>query len=810
MKIIYLVMMSFLMTANYYAQFISVKNGDWQDPLTWSSDPNSTAVPDSNSSVIVNHYVVVSSSPNQSSECKDVTISETGTIDNYASSWVSGDLKVKSDLINNGTISPAYDFTLYVGGDFINHGIITKHYISSKQWLYLMGNLYNNGSFHFTNTTISKFIDKNSSITHEHYVRSLNDSTIYLGEVSLQDSLGIITIDSLAILNCTINLNGSKILLPTKTTHANDLFFDKLTVYGGSIEAEQNTLRTKPGTWGYLHYIYNIVKPTKIYNAVFNGDFLIGGDGPNTSGGSNLYFIGETKFEGRMADWYSSNIWSEGDRMVIIEGNFENLGQIYNYTTSTGKGLFLKQSNNSLLINNGRIKNKGLYFSGSSTLIPSDTLFVDEFNATDSTAIANISGDLIFGNSTATLVNFNGGKLRLSENSKFFNPISPLNNITNTSLEGNNSSIYCTVGKQGDTELSDVKIDLLLYQVDGNKNKMFGNIEVNPGGAFEPYWNYWPEVELKGSLINYGSIKNNSVGELKLSISENILHDGNEWTNAETKLNGLNDQNIVLPNDLPITGKIIFDSMIQGSVYQWQLNGNDIPNSNTKDLVFQNGVTKSDYGTYVCIVDGLPSRSITIGNKKADVLEIYDVKIDVLNSNQTKISWKTTIPANGFIFYAENDTTDGFPFEAMESVELVVNHEIILDSLNSGSTYYFIIDQMDKDWNNVRSKTFSFVAGAVSVEADNIPMEFSLSQNYPNPFNPSTIIKYTIPTSGFVSLKIFNIQGKEVANLVNEYQPAGTYNYQFLSNKFQLSSGIYFYKLQSGNFSKTNKMVLIK
>lgn len=801
--------MSFLMTANYYSQFISIKNGDWRDPLTWSSDPNSTAIPDSNSSVTVNHYVVVSSSPYQSCECKNLTISETGVIDNYTSSWVSGDLNVKNNLINNGTISPAYDFWLYVGGDFFNNGIITKHYISNKQYLYLMGNLYNNGSFRFSNTTISKYLYQNSSTPHEHTIKSLNDSTIYLGEVSVQDSMGIITIDSLAILSGTINLNGSKILLTTKNTYSNDLIFDKLTIYGGSIEANKNTLSTKPGTWGYLHYIYNIVKPTKIFNANFNGDFLIGGDGPNTSGGSNLYFIGETKFDGKMADWYSSNIWSMGDRMVILEGTFENFGQVYNATTGTGKGLFLKQNHNSLFVNKGRLENKGIYFSGSSTLIPNDTLFVDEFNATDSTTIANISGDLIFGNSAGTLINFNRGKLRLSENSKFFNPISPLNNIINTRIEGNNSSIYCTIGRESNTELSNLKIDFLLYLgYNGYKHKMSESIEVNHGGTFAPYYNYYPEVEINGDLTNYGHIKNNSIGELKLYISGNILHDGNEWTNAETKLNGVIDQSIVLPNDLPITGKIIFDAMIQGSVYQWQLNGSDIPNAIAKDLVFQNGITKADYGNYVCIVDGVPSRTIIVGNKRADVLEIYDVKIDVLNSNQAKISWKTTIPANGFVFYAENDTTAGFPFEAMESEELVVNHEIILNSLNSGSTYYFIIDQMDKDWNNVRSKTFSFVAGAVSVEEENIPLEFSLSQNYPNPFNPSTIIKYAIPTSGFVSLKIFNILGKEVATLVNQQMNAGNYKVEF--DAANLSSGIYFYILQSGSFSKTNKMLLIK
>lgn len=97
-----------------------------------------------------------------------------------------------------------------------------------------------------------------------------------------------------------------------------------------------------------------------------------------------------------------------------------------------------------------------------------------------------------------------------------------------------------------------------------------------------------------------------------------------------------------------------------------------------------------------------------------------------------------------------------------------------------------------------------------SVERNNesIPTEFSLKQNYPNPFNPSTTIKWQQPRQGFTTLKVYSALGNEIATLVNQEMNAGSYsiNYDFGN----ISSGIYFYTLTTGNFSSTKKMILIK
>ena len=96
----------------------------------------------------------------------------------------------------------------------------------------------------------------------------------------------------------------------------------------------------------------------------------------------------------------------------------------------------------------------------------------------------------------------------------------------------------------------------------------------------------------------------------------------------------------------------------------------------------------------------------------------------------------------------------------------------------------------------------------VKKENNQTPTAFTLSQNYPNPFNPSTIIKYSIPKSGIVTLKVYNMLGQEVATLVNQMQKSGNYIVNFNANK--LASGVYMYRIQSGDFTLTKKMELLK
>ena len=102
------------------------------------------------------------------------------------------------------------------------------------------------------------------------------------------------------------------------------------------------------------------------------------------------------------------------------------------------------------------------------------------------------------------------------------------------------------------------------------------------------------------------------------------------------------------------------------------------------------------------------------------------------------------------------------------------------------------------------------VSSVSGIENENnvVPEEYVLYQSYPNPFNPSTTIKYSIPNSDRVSLKVYDILGREVETLVNDFRTAGTYSVEFNASRF--ASGVYFYQIQSRNFIETKKMILLK
>jgi hypothetical protein len=96
----------------------------------------------------------------------------------------------------------------------------------------------------------------------------------------------------------------------------------------------------------------------------------------------------------------------------------------------------------------------------------------------------------------------------------------------------------------------------------------------------------------------------------------------------------------------------------------------------------------------------------------------------------------------------------------------------------------------------------------VVTENEIAPDEYVLNQNYPNPFNPVTVIKYSIPKTELVKLTVYDILGKEIETLVNEVKNPGEYRVDFNASSY--TNGVYFYKLTTGNFSQTKKMLFVK
>lgn len=150
-------------------------------------------------------------------------------------------------------------------------------------------------------------------------------------------------------------------------------------------------------------------------------------------------------------------------------------------------------------------------------------------------------------------------------------------------------------------------------------------------------------------------------------------------------------------------------------------------------------------------------------------------------------------------------------------------------SVDNGNSWNFLEDQRNVDVLSVLVVDNKLFAGRLygfnylplvptSVDEDELPARFHLSQNYPNPFNPATIISFTIPnvesknasTSKNVTLKVYDILGNEIATIVNAFLPVGSYSFSFNASEWNLTSGIYFYKLTVDKLTSVKKMVLMK
>jgi hypothetical protein len=118
---------------------------------------------------------------------------------------------------------------------------------------------------------------------------------------------------------------------------------------------------------------------------------------------------------------------------------------------------------------------------------------------------------------------------------------------------------------------------------------------------------------------------------------------------------------------------------------------------------------------------------------------------------------------------------------------------------------------INKVLTNGQSLTITNQAiGKLKIKTAVLPSNFALYQNYPNPFNPETIINYSIPKTSFVTIKVYDIIGNEVANLVNEQKTAGNYNVKFSAGAKHLASGVYFYRMKADGFTETKKLLLLK
>jgi photosystem II stability/assembly factor-like uncharacterized protein len=246
------------------------------------------------------------------------------------------------------------------------------------------------------------------------------------------------------------------------------------------------------------------------------------------------------------------------------------------------------------------------------------------------------------------------------------------------------------------------------------------------------------------------------------------------------------------------TGRDVYVSTDDGNTWE-QIDSGTMPPDG-----YQIGVDSSGYVYVIASLIQTLYRSVysTIPVE----LELFSAEVI---DNGIQLNWQTASELNNLGFEIERASSSTTPFsnewiligfvQGNGTTTETQFYSFIDENISRGN-YFYRLKQYDYDG------TFEY---SNIVEVDVIkPNTFSLGQNYPNPFNPTTNIEFRISEFGFVSLKVYDVLGNEVATLVNEEKSAGTYDVEFDAR--DLTSGMYFYQLQAGTFIKTRKMVLIK
>jgi hypothetical protein len=185
-----------------------------------------------------------------------------------------------------------------------------------------------------------------------------------------------------------------------------------------------------------------------------------------------------------------------------------------------------------------------------------------------------------------------------------------------------------------------------------------------------------------------------------------------------------------------------------------------------------------------------------------------------LGSDRVRLEWRTLSETNNYGFEIQRKRNAETEFQTLNNsfvpghgTTIIPHSYAFTDSTASPGRWQYRLKQIDLD-GTVHYAPSVTVDVLTDVDEHSLPKEFALYQNYPNPFNPSTLVRYDIPASVHVTLKVYNLLGQEVATLVDETQRAGRYGVNWNASGF--ASGMYLYRLQAGSFVEVRKMAVVK
>jgi hypothetical protein len=274
-------------------------------------------------------------------------------------------------------------------------------------------------------------------------------------------------------------------------------------------------------------------------------------------------------------------------------------------------------------------------------------------------------------------------------------------------------------------------------------------------------------------------------------------------------------------NDEPASFKYELGNFrIDGPAGSWHQYSFDLSDFDSSDIFLalnyyiQNGGPGGENSDFIWIdhpfISGDPSTlnnppSITYLEEPAD-----NSFIDI-NLPSVEFQWSPSTDLDGENLKYTLSIVNVFPVLQFSDIPDTVFSLSWHDWLNENFTYRWTIDVSDGKSRVASPDTFSFQLADPSLIAsstDDFPQVFALDQNYPNPFNPTTMINYQLPITSDVELSIYNLLGQKVANLVNEQKQAGNHSVQWDASGY--ANGIYYYRIEAGEFHDVKKMILIR
>ncbi len=295
-----------------------------------------------------------------------------------------------------------------------------------------------------------------------------------------------------------------------------------------------------------------------------------------------------------------------------------------------------------------------------------------------------------------------------------------------------------------------------------------------------------------------------------LSANKVAKWNGSAWSGLGTnisidgRINSLtvNGSDLYAGGQFTSIGGVTMNRLAKWDGTSWTTFGTGVNNHINSIAVFG---TDLYMGGYFTTANGIISNYFAQWHDDLLPVELSSFTSSV-NANKVKLNWSTVMEENNSGFDVERKLSNENNWNKISFINgngtsnIVHNYSYQDKNLLSGK-YNYRLKQVDFNGNY---KYYDLSSEVII----GTPNRFRLNQNYPNPFNPTTKINFELPNSGFITLSIFDISGREVKQLVNETKPAGYYSVVFDAKG--LSSGAYFYKLTGDNFSDTKKMVLVK